>query len=130
MKRHLKIMLPISNERDIPEINSWYAARDLAPPLEYTLPPDGFIVQGIGAGFLILTNSGFGILEHFISNPEAPSTDRHLVMDMIAGALINLGHAMGMKTFIAITKHPAIEKLCAKYELKELQGMKVFGRVI
>ncbi len=129
MSQYLNLLLPVDLKRDWGEIKSWYEEWGQAAPIESSFPKDGFIVQGVGAGFLILTNSGFAILEHFISNPRVTSTIRQLVMDKIAGSLIRLGKEMGIMSFIAITKHPAIERLCLKHNLTEIQDMKVFGGV-
>lgn len=119
---------PVVPGHDLPEISYWYAARGLIPPVEHLLPADGAIVHGIGAGFLILTNSGFGILEYFITNPKVDRTARHIAMDKVAGALIKLGQEMGLNMFTAITRNPYIKELCLKHNFRELQGMRVFGR--
>lgn len=113
-------LISVDIDRDLPEINSWYKARDLYLLKKEWIPPQGFIAPGIAAGFLIRTNTNLGILEHFVSNPAALKKDRRLAIDMIAGLLISAGKSMGILGFMALSSHPEIFKLCEKHGLVEL----------
>ncbi len=118
-------IIPVELEIHLPEINTWYKARDQYMLKPDWIPPQGLIVPGIAAGFLIRTNTNIGILEHFVTNPAASKKDRRLAIDMIASRLISAGKSMGMLGFLALSSHPAIFALCEKHGLVEL-NKKVF----
>lgn len=122
-------LIAVDLERDLPEINSWYRARDMTMLKKEWIPPQGFILPNVAAGFLITTNTSIGILEHFVSNPRAKPEDRRLAIDMIAGRLILAGKSSGITGFLALSSHPAVFKLCEKHGLKPLDK-KVFGKAV
>lgn len=76
------------NTGDLEEIGSWYQKRgmQLIPSL---IPPVGFIVPGIAAGFMMSTNTTAAILEPFIANPDASQHDRDKALTIILEELVN-----------------------------------------
>jgi len=75
------------NTGDLEEIRSWYEKRgmQLIPSL---IPPVGFIVPGIAAGFMISTNTTAAILEPFIANPEVSEWERDTALRYILDKLV------------------------------------------
>lgn len=57
-------------DEDLDEIDSWYRARGLNPLDHALLPKNGFIVPGVCALFLYVTDGAIGFLEGLISNPK------------------------------------------------------------
>lgn len=74
--------------KDFADINTWYYNRKQEfLPIRF-LAKIGFIVPGIGAGFLMQTDANVGILEPFISNPDAPKEQRDKALETILAALV------------------------------------------
>lgn len=118
---------PVILPDDLVEINNWLRARgDKNLDLDF-LPPQGFIVPGVAAGFLMTTNANIAFLEHFVSNSAAKREERADALDQIAKILIRAAEGSGIRMIMAITKHPNIVALCEKYNFSPIQSV-VFGR--
>lgn len=72
---------------DYGELSEWWAARRIVMAKD-VLPPTGFIVPGIAAGFLIKTDTSCCIIEPFIANPRANKHDRDKALNKIMLDLI------------------------------------------
>lgn len=84
---------------DYPEILYWHSKQGTNPvPLE-DLPSFGLIEPGVAAGFVVLTDARYGILEFYISNPDSRSVDRDKALDAITVGLIDYGKKFGIKYF-------------------------------
>jgi hypothetical protein len=93
---------------DYAEINSWFKAHGMPSPSADLLPSNGFIVPGVAAGFVYLTDSSVSILDSFISNPDSDDDDRSDAIDWIAIHLTNLAMMNGTKLLICNTKIKAV----------------------
>lgn len=123
----LDTIRPVTPE-DYPEISAWMRARGASGLRPDLTPPQGFIAPGIAAGFMITTNTGVAILEHFATNSEAPRALRSEILGRIAELLIKAGQMSGMVAFMAITANAKVEALCVKNGFKEQPGMKLWLR--
>lgn len=101
-------------DSDYKTICSWFEKREIAPIPEDVVPNFGLIVPDVAAGFLLVTDCNLGILDFYISNPEANPKDRDLALDEITGGLIKYGRSVGITNFKADTQIEAI-KTRAKY---------------
>lgn len=54
---------------DLREIQGWYLARGINPPPHENYPKNGFIINGVAALFVYLTDSSLALIEGFIVNP-------------------------------------------------------------
>lgn len=72
------------------------------------LPPTGFIEVGVAAGFIILTDSGIGMLEGYVSNHKAPSEERHQAFLSVTNRLLEVAKEKGLRTVIALSRDPSI----------------------
>lgn len=82
------------NHEDFYSIIEWYEARHIRPAQDM-IPPTGFIVPGIAAGFLMRTDTSACILEPFIANPHANKEDRDRALNSIMGDLIEEARNLG-----------------------------------
>lgn len=55
---------------DLDEINEWYEKRELPKFVKALCPKLGFIIHGVAAVFVYLTDSEIAIIEGLVSNPE------------------------------------------------------------
>lgn len=80
---------------DYNEVSGWYEARGLhlIPSL---LPKTGFIVPGVAAGFLMLTDTSCAILEPFIANPRATREDRDEALKCVMKVLDETAKSLGV----------------------------------
>lgn len=118
---------PVTPE-DYPEISAWLRHRDLKGLKPELTPPQGFIAPGVACGFMITTNTGVGILEHFVSSLEAPRAAREQALERIAELLIHAGQISGMKMFLALTSSNKVKELCILNGFNPIPGMEVWIR--
>lgn len=113
------------------EVSDWFHARKGESfPLKY-LSPIGIIAPGIAAGFLVTTNTGFCILEPFISNPGAPEEQRHKALDMILVKLCEKARNMNFDIVYGFsTSQPMLERAYAQgFEIQEVNSTTVIKRL-
>lgn len=95
---------------DFDELGRWYLARWGSVPHKSLFPPIGFIVEGIAAGFLYLTDSSIAIIDGYISNPETDSKTRSDALNAITEALIGFAKSHGVKRLKCDSQSEAIKK--------------------
>jgi hypothetical protein len=105
---------------DFEEIRSWYKKRSVEFFDRTVLPNIGFVVPGIGAGFIYMTDSSIAFIEGFITNPEADSKDRNDALDRISENLILYARVMGVKFIKCETKFREIELRAERLGFKSL----------
>lgn len=112
----------INRNKDYRQICSWWDCRDIpAVPLGL-LPLNGFIVPGVCAGFLYLTDSDLAIIEGFISNPEATPITRNVGLDLITAALCARAKTLGYIAISAFTQLDIITSRATKHGFAVSQG--------
>jgi len=103
------------SEEHIPEINSWYCQRGMETLSKHLFPDVGFIVRGVGAGFIYQTDSSLCFLDGYISNPESTKEHRKDSFDKITHALILTAKDHGFRSILAYTQNPEISKRCERF---------------
>jgi hypothetical protein len=88
-------------EKHLEMIGQWYDRRGQKRVLEYLYPPTGFVVPDTAAGFLAKTDSGFAIMENFISNPQAYEVDREVALKSIIFELEHVALEAGYQYLMA-----------------------------
>lgn len=96
---------------DFELIKPWYEARGLEMPNRKLYPTTGGIVDGVAAGFLLLTDSCLGIIDGYISNPDTRRVDRYEALIGITNHLISQAHVMGCTVVKCDSKIPSIKRL-------------------
>ncbi len=116
---------------DFTDVNSWYYKRKGENfPMRY-LSPTGVIVPGIAAGFLIQTDAHFGILEPFISNPEASREDRDMAINMILKKLTDMAKTIDYRIVYGFSTNPIMldRAIAQGFEIQELNSTTVIKRI-
>jgi hypothetical protein len=113
---------------DYNEISTWYLSRNMTPVRQDFLPPVGFIVPGVAAGFIMQTDSNLAILEPFISNKESKSIERHEALDKIMAALVEYAKSTECKGIFGFsTSHPMIRRALRQgFIVNEINSSTVF----
>lgn len=96
-------------DSDILQIDDWCKARNLPMINPSLLPDTGYVVDGIAAGFLYLTNSKVGLLDSYISNPESAGSDRNIALDQITEKLLEIARINKLKLVICSTDYNTIK---------------------
>ena len=79
------------------------------PPIPVSsLPENGYLVQGLAAGFLYKTDCDIALIENFISNPDSPWADRQAALDAVTLALVACAKSNGFRHVMALTTSQAI----------------------
>lgn len=105
---------------DSGEINRWYDLQEEKPIHYGNLPEVGFIEEGVAAGFLIQTDSGFGIIEGFVTNPEVSSEVRHRALYDITMEIFRTAKELGLREVIALTRDPSIISRAMAHNFEDL----------
>lgn len=109
--------------RHIDQISEWHRLQEAAP-LCSVIPPVGFIEEGVAAGFLIQTDSGFAMLDGYVSNPEAPSEVRHEAFLAITERLLEAAREKECKMVLAISRDPSI--ICRATTLHDFKDLGLY----
>lgn len=115
-------------QADRREINAWYAMRGM-PSLEECLFPDvGYIVPGIGAGFIYQTDSSLCFIEGYISSPKTTKEERKDAFDYITNALIRAAKEHGFRSILAYTQNSEIAKRCKRFQFEHKGDYSLYVR--
>lgn len=104
--------------KDYDVINAWYRGHHMPPLCEHLFPDVGYVVDGIGAGFIYQTDSSLCFIEGYISNPDSGKDDRKEAFDQITNCLIRVAKDFGFKAVLAYTQHPEIAKRCERFHFQ------------
>lgn len=102
---------------DFDELARWCVGRKMRPLDPAELPQIGFVVPGLAAGFLYLTDSHTAFAGGLLSNPDAPMLARARAASTIVDRLLEEGRACGFK-YVAVT--------CSLESTKKLSRRKGF----
>lgn len=95
---------------DLDEINEWYKSRGLPKFLRSMAPKTGFIVHGVAAVFVYMTDSSIAIIEGLVSNPEVEKSERRAVIRNLVNYAYD--YAIGQKELVvAIIKNGWVKDL-------------------
>lgn len=70
-------------ETDFVSIERWRSSRGLPPILRQMYAPNGFIVDGVAAGFLTFTDTSVALIENLVTNPEVEKDEREAALSSI-----------------------------------------------
>lgn len=104
------MMRPFTHH-DYPTIQEWFKKRKMyCIPYRY-LPMTGIIRPEEAAGFLINTDCRVGILDFFITNPDASAPVRALALEAIADQLVQDARRAGLKYIKCDTKFTNLKRI-------------------
>lgn len=100
---------------DLPTVNTWRAARGLPPVPGGTLPSTGYLVEGVAAGFLYLTDApSVALLDGFVSCPDAPLRARQAALAELVERLLHDAKASGAVHVLGLTSRRSMERLVTR----------------
>ena len=102
------------------EMSGWYMKRNLKPIPMDNIPNIGFIIKDICAGFLYKADGKMGLIENYISNPMALSSDRNEGLNRITEELIKEAKLHDIKYIIGTTKEDSIVKRSESFGWKDI----------
>jgi hypothetical protein len=111
---------------DLATINGWYRQYGMPELTLNSLPKTGFIVEGIAAGFLFITDANLALMDAYIANPEASKEERKQALDKVTDALLEQARLSGINRVLALTKREVIEERCQNYNFKSLGSYQLF----
>lgn len=111
-------------------INAWYAMRGLPELHEHLFPDVGYIVPGVGAGFIYQTDSSLCFIEGYISNPSSTKAQRKESFDHITNALIRAAKEHGFRSILAYTQNEEIAKRCERFQFQRKGDYTLYARGI
>ena len=109
------MIVPFDIDAHLGEVNGWSIARGEALTTPEMLPKVGFIVEGVAAGWLYQTDSALGIIENFVTNPEAPARRRWVAVDELATALERHAKSLGIQALKITTGHRSIGRIAIRH---------------
>ncbi len=108
------------NKHFYDEMNSWYTKRELPILIKDILPNTGFIVSEVAAGFLYCCDGNLGLIENFITNPDAKSEDRDEAINIIIDSIEQEAKILGIKYIIGSTKEDSLLMRSLNLNYKDL----------
>ncbi len=89
-------------------------------PPSVALPDVGLIEEGVAAGFLYRADGGLGLLDGFVSNPDASSEERHKALNEIIVGLMRIANENGITNVIGLTRDPSMAMRVTMLGFKDL----------
>lgn len=111
---------------DYAQIAGWFRARGMEPPRRGDFPSFGLIEEGIGAGFLMVTDTPLAIIDFFITNPDAARRRRHAAMDAITEGLLRQAKHLGFRAVKGDSKFVVIKNLAKRCGFQEAGNYSCF----
>lgn len=105
--------------RDCDEVARWYSLQGEKPP-SVQVPQVGLIEEGVAVGFLYQADGALGLLDGYVSNPEAKPEDRHKALNDITVELMRIANENGINNVIALTRDPSIAMRATMHGFKDL----------
>lgn len=118
---------PLDNN-DHDAVRDWYRAWGMVPIPRAALPQTGRIVPGVCAGFLYLTNSCVGLIESYISNPEASKELLNEGLDEVTRSLIQLAQDNGVSVLKCESRLESVVSRAKRFGFEEIPTGKTLMR--
>jgi hypothetical protein len=99
---------PYSHKEHREQVERWWRLHGVAPVEPGFLSDEGFIVPGIAAGWLYLTNSKMALIENLTANPEVDEATRSEAIDRVVRRIVDEAQDFGAKVICGFTQIPAV----------------------
>lgn len=108
---------------DLATLNRWYVARGLAPVTADLLPPTGYLVEDVAAGFYLRTDApGIGFLDGFVTCPTAPLRARREAVVAIAERIVAQAEDEGVTRLCGFTRSRGMCRLVEELGFSPIEG--------
>lgn len=124
--KDVKVFIP----NDFKQICGWFKKRGLPKPSLKDLPMTGFIVDGIAAGFVYISDGSLGLIDCYISNPGSKKQDRSDALDLITERLVGAAKNLGCIRVKCDTQLNEIAIRALKHGFKEVGSFRSFIKEI
>jgi hypothetical protein len=104
--------------KDYTQIYGWYEKRSLESIPPNFLPEIGFIVDGVGAGFLYKTDSLVCIIDSAITNPDSDKEIRKNMILKLADRLVKEADNLGFKYVFTNTSFESLKDMWISLDFK------------
>ena len=112
------------------DIVQWFQDRKMIAPSRYDLPLVGYVMPGVGAGFLISTDTKTAIIDYMITNKHAAPILRGRALDRIPKALINRAKKLGFSSVLCDSQLDTIKRKAISLGFKDMGAFQVFSKEI
>lgn len=89
---------------DLETLDKWFKSHGMDPITAHYLPKTGFIVDGVAAGFLYVTDSAVGWIENLISNKATSVEERNTALDLVVQAALSHAKSIGLECVVGFTE--------------------------
>jgi hypothetical protein len=96
------------------DVSNWLKVRELPYDVD-DLPRLGVIVPGVAVGFLRRCEGSQGILDNYLTNPNAPAQERDEALSLITKTLISVAKSQGVKHLLAYTRDKNTEMRAKRF---------------
>lgn len=123
-------MIRLYETNDYESMKGWYEKRGHPVPHGTFLPPVGYIEPGVAAGFLVACDNKIGILDFYVSNPDAARELRDKAFEGITKRLFEYADYLHLKVLKADTQISVVKELCKKFGFKFVGDYSTYTREI
>lgn len=108
----------VGSADQVDALRELFGARGAPSPDVEMLPANGWIEPKVAAGFMYLTDSRLGIVEHVVTHPEATPEARHQALDMIIGNAHLLASEQNIRWLVAWFKDEGIASRAQRHGMR------------
>lgn len=112
----------LATDRHIQDAQEWLVGYGAPRAPLWIFSDSGYVVPGVAAVWLYLTNSGLGFLESIIGNPAISAQERSDGLDAVIARAIEEAQAFGVQTLCVYPQKAHVEDRLLRH------GFSVFGR--
>lgn len=98
------MQIRIFNEKDLEEMNSWYFERGMLGISLESLPQVGFVIEGVAALFVYLTDSNIALIEGLVTNPKKSLMKRERAVRLLVSQCESYAKQIRQKVVVLIEK--------------------------
>lgn len=108
-------LIPFLRAVHLPILESMLVKRKISSSFVFFIPMNGFIAlddknDPIGIGFVRMVEGGFGMLDSFITDPDATSESRSHAIDQLVKELLAKCAKLGIDKIFAFTREESLWK--------------------
>lgn len=110
-------VIPATSQH-IDDALEWLHVRGMAELPRDVFSSTGYVVPGVAAVWLYLTDSSLAFLEMLISNPAAPKRERRIALDAVVARAVDEAARAGTRVLNAFVQRPDVQALGLRHQLK------------
>jgi hypothetical protein len=124
------MLVPWSAIEHLEDVQAWAVLQGVLPQEPDMLPVVGLVEPGVAVGWLYQTDAKVGLLEQFVTNPQACAKARHRAVTEIGLGLVAKAKELGLRRVVTMTPQRSIGRMSIRNGFAYEGPMHVLSREI